>query len=284
MNSELSIFVHVDKEQLCRISISCSTTCAQLIIHLSQEYNVPSTTYILDQNNYRIDRQDEARTLVTEIMNEQKIVRLIYQKTSFKQKDFPHDTENYNAKRKRDSWARNELLSIFEWLWYISFKPIIIVSIVIIFYYFAYLKIICVQMSFLPIITMYCPATNLDTIVIPAVSELAEKSASLADVLTDTDVSAPMRLIQSKSSLIEIRSRIIYSDIDDSVRLVLGETLGELQKDIQICADHLTDMLASFGGTLDRLQIYTRYLFDDVSKIIREERHTYQGQISSTKF
>jgi len=131
---------------------------------------------------------------------------------------------------------------------------------------------------------MYCPATNLDTIVIPAVSELAEKSASLADVLTDTDVSAPMRLIQSKSSLIEIRSRIIYSDIDDSVRLVLGETLGELQKDIQICADHLTDMLASFGGTLDRLQIYTRYLFDDVSKIIREERHTYQGQISSTKF
>jgi hypothetical protein len=118
---------------------------------------------------------------------------------------------------------------------------------------------------------MFCPAAQLEFTSIPPISELAENSVSLADTLMSADVSAPMRVIQAKTSLIEIRSKIIYSDIDINVRNKLSEQTLELQQLAQIGADQLTIMLTSFGGTLDKLKIYTQFAFEELSEVINPQ-------------
>jgi len=47
----------------------------------------------------------------------------------------------------------------------------------------------------------------------------------------------------------------------------------ELQKLVQTGADQLTVMLASFGGTLDKLRIYTQYALEDLSEVINPQMH-----------
>jgi len=132
---------------------------------------------------------------------------------------------------------------------------------------------------------MYCPAGQLESISIPPVSKLAEKSASYAETLLNADVSAPMRLVQAKTSLIELRFQVIYSDIDINVREKLSEQMGELQQLVQTGADKLTIMLTSFGGTLDKLRMYTQFALEELSEVINPGMSTnnYRLQIGKVK-
>jgi hypothetical protein len=132
---------------------------------------------------------------------------------------------------------------------------------------------------------MYCPTGQLESISIPPVSKLAERSASYAETLLNADVSAPMRLVQAKTSLIELRFQVIYSDIDINVREKLSEQMGELQQLVQTGADKLTIMLTSFGGTLDKLRMYTQFALEELSEVINPGMSTnnYRLQIDKAK-
>ena len=105
---------------------------------------------------------------------------------------------------------------------------------------------------------MSCPSKPLESISLPPLSKLVENSISLAETLINTDVSAPMRCVQAKISLIEFRAKIIHSDIDIIIRTELAEEMQQLEDRIRNGADDLTDMLASYGGALDQLEFYVK--------------------------
>lgn len=178
-----------------------------------------------------------------------------------------------------------ELLDIGQWIYRLLIQPLIIVSFILLLLYYGYTKLVCRHGRFLPLVTMYCPIEQIDLISVPPVSELAEKSASLADTLKNADVSAPMRFVQAKTSLIVLRNQVIYSDIDANVKEKLSEQMKELQQLVQLGADQLTIMLTSFGGTLDKLRIYTQFALEDLSKVdnLEVSSNNYRLQIGKVK-
>ncbi|CAF4325205.1 unnamed protein product, partial [Adineta steineri] len=92
-----------------------------------------------------------------------------------------------------------------------------------------------------------------------SVPAFVEKSIELAERLSDADVSAPHKLTEVKISLIDLRSRVSYSDIDEPTKKILKDNIAELKTSVQTTTENLHKMLASFGGTLSKLEIYTRY-------------------------
>ncbi|CAF2102595.1 unnamed protein product [Rotaria magnacalcarata] len=126
---------------------------------------------------------------------------------------------------------------------------------------------------------MYCPAEQLEGIPIPPVSKLAQNSASLADTLMNADVSAPMRFVQVKTSLVTLRAQVKYSHIETNVRNKLSEEMLELQQLTQTGADQLTIMLASFRGALDKLRIYTQFALEDLSEVIHPKMSSDNNQL-----
>ncbi|CAF1686556.1 unnamed protein product, partial [Adineta ricciae] len=105
----------------------------------------------------------------------------------------------------------------------------------------------------------------------PPISTLAERSVVLANSLRNADVSAPTRFVQAKTSIIELRMRILYSDIDEKIKKELGDQMSQLKHLIQEGADTSTSLLATFASTLDKLRIYTKFAVENFSKAANQQ-------------
>jgi hypothetical protein len=137
-------------------------------------------------------------------------------------------------------------------------------------------EMICYHACTVPFICKYCPGQESKTLPYLPFDNLTENTASLAETLASADVSAPMHCVQAKTALIELRARIIYSDIDERVRHEISEQILELEKLTETCANQLTSMLSSFDAALDTIQIYTQFLLEDLSE--SENSNKYQGR------
>jgi hypothetical protein len=93
----------------------------------------------------------------------------------------------------------------------------------------------------------------------PSVPTFVEKTTELAERLSNVDVSAPNKLTEVKISLIDLKARISYSNIEQPTRQMLTGKIGELKTSVESTTDNIHRMLAGFGGTLSKLEIYTRY-------------------------
>ena len=93
----------------------------------------------------------------------------------------------------------------------------------------------------------------------PSVPTFVEKTTELAERLANVDISAPNKLTEVKISLIDLKARISHSNIEKATRQVLTEKVGELKVSVESTTDNIHKMLAGFGGTLSKLEIYTRY-------------------------
>jgi hypothetical protein len=99
---------------------------------------------------------------------------------------------------------------------------------------------------------------------------------SLAETLSNADVSAPMHCVQAKISFIEIRAEIMHSDIKPDIKNNLAEIILDMQKLTDKGAEQSTSMLTSFDSALDTIKIYTEFLLDDLSK--SKNSNNYQSQ------
>lgn len=286
------VYIEVDRKPFSHVKLEHSTTAAELRNYLAEKKRLSSNVYFLDTNDYPITEEEEDTETITQLLNGNNVIRMKSETTNLEEKTILNPTTNTNTNRQKiihrsANFFITELLSVFRYAWHSSLKPIVSillgVLVTIIIMYYLYIKVVCGYLAFLPIITMSCPVRQLDSISVPPISKLAEQTTSLAEVLMNADVSAPMRLVQGKSSLIQIRSQVMYSDIDATVKLELTTQMRELEKLIQESADHLTSMLSSFGGTLDKLKIYTQYIFEDVSKIIRRGANSNRKQLQLGK-
>lgn len=268
------INIKVDGEKFARTRFSRSSTVAQLRKILSEKHNLSSNTHFLDNTDYPLAKVDEETELVEVLLHVDNIVLIETHEITSAWVPATH-TQTLNKRGGRiintgGTFFITELISILRWLWYLILKPLVVASIILLLLYYGYTKTVCRYARFLPYVTMYCPVDGLELISVPPVGELAAHSTSLADTLMNADVSAPMRFVQAKTSLIQLRNQVIYSDIDIGVKEKLSEQMGELQRLIQTGADQLTSMLTSFGGTMDKLRIYTKFALDDLTKVINQ--------------
>ncbi|CAF1514043.1 unnamed protein product [Adineta steineri] len=126
---------------------------------------------------------------------------------------------------------------------------------------------ICSSLPFATSILPFCKVSNPTLppdpknllIKMQSVPTFVEKSIELAERLSNADVSAPHKLTEVKISLIDLKSRVSYSDIDAPTKKILQDNIAELKTSVQATTENIHKMLASFGGTLSKLEIYTRY-------------------------
>jgi len=93
----------------------------------------------------------------------------------------------------------------------------------------------------------------------PSVPTFVEKTTELAERLSNVDISAPHKLTEVKISLIDLKSRVSNSNIEQPMKQILTEKIAELKTSVESTTDNIHTMLAGFGSTLSRLEIYTRY-------------------------
>ncbi len=93
----------------------------------------------------------------------------------------------------------------------------------------------------------------------PSVPTFVEKTTELAERLSNVDISAPHKLTEVKISLIDLKSRVSNSNIEQPTKQILTEKIAELKTSVESTTDNIHTMLAGFGSTLSRLEIYTRY-------------------------
>lgn len=290
------VYVNVDETPFSRVRIPHSWTAAELRNYLAKTSNLSANVYFVDANGYSIAEEEEYVETISQLLHNDQFIKMKTEKYDSYKKVQENEESDNTTNRRRNQQTRIQkttssiftgLLSIFRPAWDFVLKPIIsllvcIILLCIIIYY-SYVKLVCGYGSFLPMVSMYCPVGQLDSISVPPINKLADQSIALGDVLMSADVNAPMRLVQGKSSLIAIRAQVMHSDIDTSIKMELTTQMTDLGKLIQEGADHLTSMLSSFGGTFDRLKIYTQYALDDLSKIIKQEISNNMNQLQTGK-
>ena len=283
------INVNLDEKQFGIITLPQAATLSQLRTKLVKNYELRSNSFFLNDQDYPIAREDEDKVTTASLLMERRVIQMTTIEINWKDRE-PSSNSDGRTRRKTavdevgNSLLR-EFLSIVKWFWHLALKPVIIIVLVSIFFYYGYTKGLCHYGRSLPLVTMYCPIDPSVSMSLPPVSELAEKSASLADSLINADVSAPMRFVQAKISLIQLRNQVIHSDIDTSVRDKLSGQMSELEKLTQTGVDQLTIMLTSFGGALDKVRLYTQFALEDISKVMQKEIRSGNAplQIGKTK-
>jgi hypothetical protein len=282
------VYIQLDEKEFVRIRVVHSVTVARLRVILSENHKLLPSTHFYDSKNYLIRKDEEEVITIKVLLHTNDIIKMKNDETSSTQKlsNYISDSEQLYEKIaiKCSRYIVNELLSIIKWLWIFPVKPIIMVILMCFISYYSYTKLFCSYAHHLPFVTMYCPAESLDSIPLPPLSQLAENSASLANALTNADVSAPMRFVQVKISLIAVKSQVKHSDIDTIVKEELITQILELQQLAESGAEHLNIMLAAFGGAIDRLRIYTQSALDGLTKVIEAQAYNKkQLQIGNVK-
>ncbi|CAF1629115.1 unnamed protein product, partial [Adineta ricciae] len=194
------------------------------------------------------------------------------------QDDLQNALVNYVPHGRR-SWFRRELHDIISKIYSYGLKHlitvlaiIILLGIVLIFLWHLLVFLSCNYIPFAGAILPFCKAEvltktpessppNLEnpTIKIPSVSAFVEKTTDLAERLSSVDVNAPTKLTEVKISLIDLKARVVYSNLEQPTKQIIKEKIVELRTSVESTTDSIHKMLSGFGGTLSKLEIYTKY-------------------------
>ena len=170
----------------------------------------------------------------------------------------------------------NEILHISGIMYRILIRSTIILGFIFLPIYYFYVSIVCQNASLIPFIYKYCPERGINILPYLPLDELTENTVSLAETLSNADVSAPMHCVQAKLAFIEIRAEIIHSDIKPEIKNNVVEIILDLQKLMDRGAEQSSSMLTSFDSTLDTIKIHTEFLLDDLSR--SKNSNNYQSQ------
>lgn len=187
---------------------------------------------------------------------------------------------NYVPHTRRSGFAR-ELISILSTVYNYSIKYIIVIAIIVGILAIAWTVIwqvflpvwACSSVPFANFLYPHCKtqdsASQPDSVAssafknpiikIPSIPTFVEKTTEIADRLSNVDVSASNKLTEIKISLIDLKARVSYSNIQPATKQILTKKIGELKASVEITTENIHKMLAAFGGTLSKLEIYTRY-------------------------
>ncbi|CAF1680332.1 unnamed protein product, partial [Adineta ricciae] len=188
------------------------------------------------------------------------------------QDDLQNALVNYVPHGRR-SWFRRELHDIISLIYSYGLKHLIIVlaiiillGIVLVFLWHLLLILLCNYIPFAGTILPFCKVgvltktpesspSNLEnpTIKIPSVSAFVEKTTDLAERLSSVDVSAPTKLTEVKISLIDLKARVVYSNLEQPTKQILKEKIVELRTSVESTTDSIHKMLSGFGGRVSKL-------------------------------
>ncbi|CAF3381647.1 unnamed protein product [Rotaria socialis] len=165
---------------------------------------------------------------------------------------------------------------------------IIVLAIFALTIYFFYTLVICSWLAqVIPFVHYACPKAidSQNNIILPPVNIAVEKTASLADfLLKNTQVNAPRQFVRATTSIVELRAVIDASDIKIETRNELSTQFKELQTLVKQGGNELTSMVVSFGGTLQNLQISTKYVLQDLKEVAPKiealKKHDIQSALS----
>jgi hypothetical protein len=99
------------------------------------------------------------------------------------------------------------------------------------------------------------------TMVSLPVNSFLEKTVELAERLSDTDVSATVKLTEVKISLIDLKVNVMYSELNQLTKDQLQKQIGTIKDSVQSATNGMHKMLASFKSALTKMEIYTNNLF-----------------------
>ncbi|CAF1303807.1 unnamed protein product, partial [Didymodactylos carnosus] len=188
----------------------------------------------------------------------------------------------------RKHWIVKEITNILSPVYSYAVKPIIITTFIVVAFAVAWAvawqyclpALACNYIPFANYILPFCKADsntlpqaplpvqnppllvqnpNNPLIKLPSVPTFVEKSTELAERLSNIDVSAPNKLTQVRISLIDLKTQVIYSNIEAPSKQILKNNIEELKTSVESTAERIHKMLAAFTGTLSKLEIYTRY-------------------------
>jgi hypothetical protein len=162
-------------------------------------------------------------------------------------------------------------------------KPVIFLGIIMGIIYFAYVYLICQKLCFLPLICNACPQKTFPSgeralANIPPINTVAQQTAVVVKALTNTDVSAPRRLVAIQTILAEIDSRVQFSDIDETTKEQLKSQLGHLDKLIEKAIEEIIEMHTTMAGALDNLQIHTEHTLKDLMRVMNGEKSLFGSE------
>jgi hypothetical protein len=101
---------------------------------------------------------------------------------------------------------------------------------------------------------------NPTTLVLP-IDSVIEKTVAIAERLSETDVSAPIKITEVKISLIDLKTNVLYSQIEETTKDQLIKQIEDMKSSAALTIDEIHKMLASFNGALSKMAFYTNNLF-----------------------
>ena len=99
-----------------------------------------------------------------------------------------------------------------------------------------------------------------------ALDSILINSVSIAEQLSETDISVPIKIAEVKLSLIDLQTNIAFSQLDQTTKSELQGGIDEVKSSATSAISKVYRMLASFNGALAKIEIYTRSLFNILAK------------------
>ena len=171
---------------------------------------------------------------------------------------------NPNIESTVIQWIVNEVKHLFVGIWNVLRRFIIIIvaiSIVLKIVALVMLPTVCQFPIARLVIGRYCPLDkayndNSATNKFVPIGLLFEKSISLTEILTNSDVSAPSRMIESQLGITEIIITLRHSKIDSLAKDDLLTHFTTLKQSTQKAADELSGLVAVYDTVVDYLHTY----------------------------
>ena len=130
----------------------------------------------------------------------------------------------------------------------------------------------CLRFVFIPLVVLRMispvhPESCSSSAGLPRYDLIGERSVLLAEKLVQTDLNTASDLSRSKTALVEIRSAIVHSDLEKSLREDLAKQFSELKELIVDGAQSSSILSASFETTVDRMHNAMKLASDDLREM-----------------
>ena len=122
------------------------------------------------------------------------------------------------------------------------------------------------------------------TIMLP-IDSIIEKTVAIAEQLSETDVSAPIKITEIEISLIDLKTNVLYIEIEQAIKNQLIEHIDNMKESASSTVDEIRHMVAAFNSVLGKIEIYTinlhRFLTKEKGNGIRLEFEEFLEKIEN---
>ena len=177
-----------------------------------------------------------------------------------KKKDW--EFTNVHSLRKIVKKIKKELVDILRTLWKSCLKPLIILFFIL--WIVSSLWCSLAPLYFPKEFSSRCPSKK---ILFPQFTGISKNTVLLAKEFLHTDLNMSMDLIRTKTALVEIRSSIVHSQLEENLREELTRQLTELKELIVKGIEKSTILSASFQTTLDRVHIAIKFSWNNLEEM-----------------